>query len=294
MVVRLVVDPSGRSKNEDDEHWTYVLHYALVQVSKEEAEDPPVVIPDEEGQRDYRIQISYFSERIKAYGAAAQEAINRLIRFFKFKLKTPFLTELPIGHHSFKNAKWTDPSGNDIGKGPFVFVAKGVPGLWGELGVQKLMPESIESLKSALQDPISPSLHEEIISDAQTALFQGNLRRAVLELAIACEIVVKRKFFPEASPAGTAFDYLEDKAQGRLKVLDFIDHIAAEAFGKSFRIHHSDDYQNIDYLFRCRNKIAHRGVLSYRDDSGVTRPVDYEIVSNWWNSVSTLIEWLNA
>ena len=259
-----------------------------------EEEAPPVVRPDEKGRRDYSIQSDYFSERIRKYGAVAREAINRLIRFFKFKLKTPFLNELPNGHHCFENATWTDASGNEVGKGTVVFVAKGVLGLWGQLGVQKLAPESKESLRAALRDPTVPTLYEEILSDAQTALFEGNIRRAVLELAIACEIIIKRKIFSEESPAGAAFDYLEDKSQVRVRVLDFIDRIAVEAFGKSFRVDQGDHFNNIDHLFRCRNKVAHRGILSYRDDSGASIQVDYETVSSWWISVSTLIEWLNA
>lgn len=292
--VQFIVDPSHKFKHKDDELWTYIIHHILVRVSREEDEAPPIVIPDEKGILDYRIQGSYFSERKKEYGAVAQEVVNRLIRFFKFKLKTPYLTELLILHNDFQNAKWTDQSGNEIRTGGATLVVRGVPGLRGELGVQKLMPESIKSLHSALQDPISPSLHEEIISDAQTALFQKNFRRAVFELAIACEIAIKGKYFSEDSPAGMAFEYLEDKGQVKVRVLDFIDRIAKEAIGKSFRSDYSEHYQNIDHLFRCRNKIAHRGALLYRDDSGVAKIVDCKTISSWWNSVSVLIEWINT
>jgi hypothetical protein len=195
--IHLVRDSSGSSKDADDEHWTYVIDRALVKVARDEVDDPPPVVSDEKGQRDYTVQTEYFSQRTEAYGVVAREAINRFIRFFKFRLRTPFLQELPPRHHSLRNANWTSFSGKKVGRGPMVFVAKSAPaGLWGQLGVQKLKPEAVESVQAALADPIEPDLHEEILSDSQSALFENKLRRAVLELAIACELIVKRSFFP--------------------------------------------------------------------------------------------------
>jgi hypothetical protein len=292
VTVHLVKDSSGRSKGADDKHWTYVIDRALVKVARDEIEDPPAVVSAEKGRRDYTVQTVYFSQRIEQYGMVAREAINRLIRFLKFRLRTPFLQELPPSHHSFRNADWTNSCGKEAGKGSIVFVAKPVPGEWGQLGVQKLKPESVESVQAALTNPIEPTLHEEILSDAQSALFENKLRRAVLELAIACELIVKRSFFSGDSPAGAAFDYLEDKAQVKVTVLDLLHRVAQEAFGKSFREDHDSHYKNIDHLFRCRNKVAHRGELSFRDDRGVETHVDHSMVASWWDSVLKLIEWL--
>jgi hypothetical protein len=87
-----------------DQHWTYVIKRASVKVARDEVEDPPPVIPDEQGQLDYTVQGEYFSARIGEYGAAACEAVNRFIRFFKFQMKTPFLQELPSMHDSFSTA----------------------------------------------------------------------------------------------------------------------------------------------------------------------------------------------
>ncbi len=294
VAMQLVVDSSERAKKTNDAHWTYVLRRVLVSISKDEVELPSAVIPDDKGRKDYTIQAAYFDQRIEQYGDVACKAINRLIRFFKFHLKTPFLMELPSQHRVFQNAKWTDHLGNIVGKGPVVFVSNGVPGRMGQLGVLKLGPESLEPLEKALQEPLEPKLYEEILSDAQTALFEKNLRRSVLEMAIACEVVVKRRFFSAYTPAGAAFDYLEDTSRIKVRVIDLIHRIAEEAFGRSFHVDHPDQYKNIDHLFRCRNKIAHRGELSYRDDSGVTQPVDYNTVESWWNSIMSLIEWIET
>jgi hypothetical protein len=114
----------------------------------------------------------------------------------------------------------------------------------------------------------------------------------ILELAIGCEIMVKRTFFSQNTPAGAAFDYFEDKALVRVKVIDLIDRVASEAFGRSFKEDHPNHYKNIDYLFRCRNKIAHRGSLSYRDDSGDSQEASFDTIKDWWVSISELRCWL--
>ena len=83
--------------------------------------------------------------------------------------------------------------------------------------------------------PDEPPLDLALLSDAQTAWFEDGLRRAVLELAICAEVMVKRRFFAAASPAGAAFDYLEDKARVSVRVLELLDPIATEAIGRSYR-----------------------------------------------------------
>ncbi|MDQ3831046.1 MAG: hypothetical protein M3361_17460 [Candidatus Tectomicrobia bacterium] len=281
---------SRKLKAADDQHWTYILESLVVKVARDEDEAPPPVIPDAEGLLDYTIQSEYFSQRIGDYSAAACEAVNRVIQFFKFELNTPFLHELSASHQSFRNAEWRDESGTLVGKGNLVHVAKGVPGLRGALGVQKLRRETVESLQAALAHPREPLLYEQVLSVAQTALFEGNLRRAVLELAIASELVVEGKFLSGDSPAVKAFEYLEEKARFRVRVVDYIDGVAKEAFQKSFRRDHRKDYDHINDLFQCRNKIAHTGQLSYEGQPSVT----YEVVARWWDSVVLLIKWLGA
>ena len=106
--------------------------------------------------------------------------------------------------------------------------------------------------------------------------------------------MVKRTFFAKASPAGAAFDYLEDKAKVSVRVLELLDVIAEEAFSRSYRKENGADYQYIDQLFRCRNKIAHRGELLFRDDHGATVQVDAKTVGIWWLAVANLKDWLET
>ena len=145
-------------------------------------------------------------------------------------------------------------------------VAERTPGLHGELGVGGLTPDLSESLQRYLEHPNAPQLFQELLFDAQTAWFAGNLRRSVLELAVACEIVVTRHFFADESPAGAAFDYLEDQGRIRVRVLDLMTVFLRR--GHRSRSERPDEYRDLDHLFRCRNKVAHRGELSYQDDGG--------------------------
>jgi hypothetical protein len=73
-----------------------------------------------------------------------------------------------------------------------------------------------------------------------------------------------------------------------VRVVDFIHGVARKVFGKSFHQDHRNDWNNIDLLFQCRNKIAHTGQLSYEGQP----PVTYEVVAHWWDSVRLLIGWL--
>lgn len=186
--------------------------------------------------------------------------------------------------------------GRTLGDGPCgvkgIIAARPTPGLHGELGAERLSPSTLPDLRQFVAHPSNPTLMDELLSDAQSAWFEGGLRRSVLELAICVEIMVKRKFFAKASPAGAAFDYLEDKAKISVRVLDLLDSVAQEAFGESYRNADAKNYRNIDNLFRCRNKVAHRGELNFRDDTGGTVVVDRTTVEAWWHSVVHLKRWL--
>ena len=70
--------------------------------------------------------------------------------------------------------------------------------------------------------------------------------------------------------------------------------MAKQAFGKSFKEDEKYHYDNIDSLFRCRNKVAHRGELIYKDDYGILHSVDKDLLTVWWDSVAVLLVWLHA
>ncbi len=283
-----------RSKGKDDAYWTTGVSALEVEVSRDEATDPPPPIETPDGKTDLIAQGKYLRERLTEYQTTALEIANRVLRFFQYSLQTPLVQPIPLWAMALHNPTWSDSDGQVLRGGTHTVVAAPVPGLHGELGAGKLDPAELLKLQAFVNAPSEPTLADTLLSDAQTAWFQGNLRRSVLELAICAEIMVKRRFFAKASPAGAAFDYLEDKAKISVRVLDLLDAVADEAFGRSYKKEEAADYQRIDYLFRCRNKIAHRGELTFRDDSGRTINVDRSLVEGWWHAVAHLRTWLAA
>jgi hypothetical protein len=294
VTVKLHSAEGWRVKDAADINWTTGLGRLDIVVSRDESDSPPEVIQTADGKRDLTVQGEYLRSRLPDYKAAASEAANRTLQFFKFALSTPQVAQIPSWDHYLNNPVWFDAHGTELRGGTRTAIAQPVPGLWGELGAKKLTPSELGALQSFVAAPTEPNLALTLLSDAQTAWFEGSHRRSVLELAICTEILVKRRFFAQSSPAGAAFDYLEDKAKVSVRVLDLLDAIAEEAFAVSYRKQSPANFQCIDYLFRCRNKIAHRGELTFRDDTGATAAVDATRVKAWWYAVVDLKSWLEG
>ena len=284
---------SSKSKL-DDPFETTGLDELEITVSRSVVETPPRAVVTADGKRDLTLQGEYLNSKLPDYRSAALEIANRILRFFQYSLFTPQVRQIPVWEHSLNNPTWIDDSGEIIQVGNYLIVMEPIPGLRGELGAQSLSLEELPKLQSFLEAPSEPTLAVMYLSDAQTAWFEGSLRRSVLELAICTEVMVKRTFFSQSTPAGAAFDYLEDKAKVSVRVLELLDSIAEEAFARSYKKEEPLCYQNIDHLFRCRNKIAHRGVLTFRDDSGKTISVNASLVEEWWSAVANLRRWLQS
>jgi Apea-like HEPN len=283
-----------RTKGKDDVNWTTGLSELEIEVSRNEVDTLPDLIVMPDGKTDLTVQSEYLRSRLPEYQAAAREIANRILRFFQYSLLTPQVRQISTWHQSLHNPTWFDTNGQELPGGTHTVMAQPVPGMWGGLGARKLTPTELPELQSFLVMPQEPSLALALLSDAQAAWFDDNLRRSVLELAICAEVMVKRRFFAQDSPAGAAFDYLEDKAKISVRVLELLDSVAEEAFACSYKKQEPDNYQKIDHLFRCRNKIAHRGELTFRDDSGKTVDVDAALVETWWHAVASLRTWLQS
>jgi hypothetical protein len=294
IAIRLLPAKHWRMKGKDDPNWTTSMYAIEVLISRNEPDTPPEVIVRPDGTQDLSVRSQYLRGRLPEYSAKALEVSNRVLSFFQYSLHTPLVRPIQEWEQALHNPTWYDASGSELRPGTPTVVAQPVPGIRGELRVQKLTPNEAPALVQYLTAPQQPSLAETLLSDAQTAWFEGNLRRAVLELAICTEVMVKRRFFAKASPAGAAFDYLEDKARVSVRVLELLDAVADEAFSRSYRKEAAANFRCIDYLFRCRNKIAHRGELLFRDDIGATVQVEAPMVESWWFAVADLKVWLEA
>jgi hypothetical protein len=277
----------GAATIKGDDYWSTSKIRILVGRDEDIAPPIPKLV---DGHNDFTGLRQYYAERSPAYQKAAFEIINRAILFFKYKLHNPNLSTLNI--YDVRNPAWIVEGQREIT--PTLLFDSRLYNPKPGLGIENLSHEKDADLERALQYGIHQELSEELMSDAQSALLQGNLRRAVLEMAIACETAVKQAFFAKATPAGAAYEYLEDKRSVSVPIVDMIDAMAKQAFGRSFREDESTHYRNVNFLFRCRNKVAHRGELVYKDDSNNMHTVTGDTLATWWESVLILLDWIEA
>jgi hypothetical protein len=263
----------------------------IVSVSRNETVGPPSVRITANGGRDFTTRVPYFDVRTPDYARIASQVLHYAIEFLRFQLRQPLLRALSESRQHLSNPEWTDERGNKINPGLTTFVVPPVAGIRNDFGVVKLERKHAKLLIKALSKKKQPSLHAEILSDAQAAAFDGNIRRSVLELAIACEVFAKHTFFGSDGKASQVFEALEDRGKANVRLLDLIDIGGAALLGKSFRAVDVSAYTDIDHLFRARNKVAHRGEPLFRDDKGHIHTVDLKLLNRWWRSVEKLFDW---
>lgn len=234
------------------------------------------------------------------------EVINRLVHYFKYKKRHPNLRQISEfdflnQEQPFCNPVWKTLDGQSlvVSAEPITTGILSIPGvrlLQDDLfGITAFTTQGSADLQAEFSTGCSNvTLSAQLLSDAQNAALANNTRRAVLELAISIETFVKGAFFKQEKIAGAAFEYLEDKGRETIKVIELLDGVALYAFGESFKAVAPTKYQQIDYLFRCRNKIAHRGEAIYRDDGAVWNKPDYDQLRNWWIAAIEMFSWLQG
>lgn len=264
-------------------------------ILSKEVEHIPEIPINENGGRDL-YKVSSFYHGIKdGYSERAERYYQRLIRFLKYDLRQPFQDDENINKDQFSNPSWSDDKGNIFGVISHIHHVQPVPGMDGDvLGAETLKTSHSQIVEQCFKAAKDIELYQEILSDAQAAIFNEDLRRAIFEMAIVCELSTKRKYFSEGGISGLAFDFFEDKGKIKITVLELISTVGAEALGESFKTKSPDDFKNIDYLFRCRNKVAHRGKALFKNYSGATVEPDLEMIKGWYKSVESLLQWLSS
>lgn len=289
-----IMDGSPKSGFVDSNLYKQLVDRVEIVVTKEVGTIPEIPLT-ENGGRDYSKVSQYFDGLKNGYSEIAEFFYKRLIQYLKFELKQPHQNHEYTNRDQFSNPSWTSDNGINYGTVSFVHHVKPIPGMHGDsLGVETLKIEHKSSIARYLKHEIKIELFQEIMSDAQAAVFSGDIRRAVFEMAVVCELSTKRKYFAEGGISGLAFDYFEDKGKVKVTVIELISNVALEVIGESFKSQSPEDFINIDYLFRCRNKVAHRGDVVFKDDSGVLIRPDLRLVKNWFMSVMNLLAWLSS
>ncbi len=264
-----------------------------VSVSREENSAPPHIVGNGKGGRDVTERRVWLEKLEPDYVAVALKVVNRVIRFFKYEMKTPHLREYEIRDAGFRNPVWIDEGGNRLAPGVIRLSSRMLRPPGTELlGEKDFTAGEDAKLSNVLQNDITVETHREFLSDAQNSILERKWKRAILEMAIACEVAVKQAFFAKASAAGAAFEYLEDKRRVSVRVIELMDGAAKLAFGSSFKDDDNSAYEQVDYLFRARNKVAHRGEMIYRDRNDVVQQVDRATLEKWWTSVAALMKWI--
>jgi hypothetical protein len=213
--------------------------------------------------------------------------MNRLIRYFRFTLGNPLLGAVRAQELRRSNPEWTienpKPSTVYVPPRDLTIVAQGFAGLrhTPAFGIKPFTPEQPHEFERALQADTGYELYEELMVDARDALMQGNLRRAVIEMATACEVLTKELFAKKG-----------EKVSAKIPVA--LNTRAKKAFGASFKQDHPKDWDHIEYLFQCRNDAAHGSIPKYAVNGQEPQAMDFDSLRDWWESLETLIAWVQS
>lgn len=292
----MVLHPNGGGWTRLSDGTVLLGAYACsIEVSRDENEEVPAIVVSAAGARDFTPRTPYFQARAPAYGEAARECLRRFVTFLRFRLHQPFnwgAGDSPP--RIIRSTTWFDPGGEELDPG-FRFFESTTSGVGNrEWHAVPLGAPEEEALGLALQSDLAVPLHYLILGQGRDAALEGDLRRGVMELAMSAEIAVKQSFFAPATAAGEAFEYLEDKNQVRIGVVELLREPSKRAFGESFGAYDAAAFECIEYLFRCRNKVVHRGELAFRDRAGDPRIADRDTLREWFSAVLTLFDWLEG
>lgn len=159
------------------------------------------------------------------------------------------------------------------------------------VGINK---EVWDKIKNDIVYDIDPSIVDYHIEEARTAIFSKSVEILVINTAVSLEIFASRFCLKYACKIGkdtdAHFKSLLESKDGF--IVNYFKIIIPYLMSKDLSIEHNNQYEQIDFLFRTRNKIVHNGKAFYKDDSGTKHNVDYEKAHKFFLSVIDVMEWL--
>lgn len=108
-------------------------------------------------------------------------------------------------------------------------------------------------------------LEERILCDAYGFLRQNDIRRAVLEAAIASEVMIKRYV---SEKGGSLASLIAEQHGLGFATVQFFDKVLGAIGEASLKDTEPTRYKELERLFEVRNQIAHTGLCRFKSRSG--------------------------
>lgn len=189
------------------------------------------------------------NELAAAHGAIAERVFDLWVRTLRWKSENSEIGRPMIsGYESgWSTYLITEPKGERIWIAPMIFVAK----------KSKMVTSEIwKAVASALKTNQNPPVFVDLVMDAEEHLKRGDLQRATVEMAMGCEVFL-RKLVAESLPSGlqpSVAAYVDD-ANIRPVLEKFVqDFLNSEEHDQLKRIK-----SKLHQLFDLRNSIVHKG-----------------------------------
>lgn len=166
-------------------------------------------------------------------------------------------------------------------------------GDWGALRIGPDMDElpinSREIQRSMLLDsPADISLP--LLYDAYGWLETHDVRRAVLDAAIAAELLVKRHL---QEKGGNIYKLLVEEHSLGFSIVHLYDKVLMCLDQRSLKRDNSAIYDTIDYLFRTRNQLVHNGKCRHKNKKGKWQNVGIKEATRFLEAVTWTFNWLS-
>jgi hypothetical protein len=274
-----------------------ILNLALVQnpmapEHKAIGSDKISLVMKMDWQGDVNLADASLTFPIRDYFCSAAEAVvSKFIDYCRFSRMMPLHQSINIGH--IRDMRWLDEQGNTISSVIWGNLME-FPGLGGSLHCSPIRPSDLPEIVSFLESDEKYSIIDELRANALDAYYKNQIETAVMMLAVSTEVAIKRAFFHVDEATGAVFDYLQDIGKLNIPPKELISNVAARAYGRNFSEEFRGDYEQIEELFRCRNKVVHSAKTQYTSLKNKLATADRNSIARWWISSANLLKWLST
>jgi hypothetical protein len=160
-----------------------------------------------------------------------------------------------------------------------------------------LTAEKWQRIGEQLATGEDPPLPRILLAEEFAFQIAGRPRSAVLSLAMACEVALKRFLIEVPGAREPLYRYVVEKDR-HLSIFDYLDEVLEQATGKRARDHvratikrRRVDHRDLRRLFLARNKVAHEGRAYV--PSKTNSAVDEDTLDSFRAVTEALITWLD-